>query len=122
MFVSKFFSLRAWAPLRGKFSVSRAVVAILQMLLLPKGTLDQRFKNKRFATSWKILGNPCRAPWSRNEVSHAVQCSETLHQKKAKFDNLFCKSTLKIVYKAFIKNSELCFVIPRMVNFNFSLQ
>ena len=51
MFVSKFFSLRAWAPLRGKFSVSRAVVAILQMLLLPKGTLDQRFKNK----SWEIL-------------------------------------------------------------------
>ena len=67
LFLSSFF-LRAWAPLRGKYGVSRAVVAILQMLLLSKGTLDQRFKNKRFATSWTILGNPCRARWSRNEV------------------------------------------------------
>ena len=62
------FFLSAWAPLRGKYGVSRPVVAILQMLLLPKRTLDQLFKNKRFATSWTILGNPCRAPWSRNEV------------------------------------------------------
>ena len=35
--------LRAWAPpLRGKYGASRAVVAILQILFLPKWFLDQR--------------------------------------------------------------------------------
>ena len=34
--------LRAWAPLRGKYGASRVVVAMLQILFLPKETLDQR--------------------------------------------------------------------------------
>ena len=62
---------------------------------------------QRLGRSWEILAVHVG---HATKFIHAVQCSETLHQKKANFDNLFCKSTLKIVYKAFIKNSELCFL------------
>ena len=90
-----FFFFKAWAPpLRGKYVISRDVVAILQILFLPKWFLDQRNHPwlRDDSLSWAIykqticnvlddLGKILAVtPWSRNEVCacRAVQWNPAL--------------------------------------------